>query len=107
MNAESGIGKDGRVNVEVLDEPASLFRGAVADDHQLSASAVNAGDVVAQLRDLLFAEESAEVPYERKHHRLLGPKIDDLARLARCVQHFDLRHSGIHVCRHVTLFLCE
>jgi len=94
MYSKTGIGEHGRLNVKVLDEPSSLFRGAVADDHQLSAGAVNAGDVVAQLRDLLFAKESAEVPYEREHHRLLRPKIDDLARLARCVKHFDLRQSG-------------
>ena len=83
MDAERGIGEDGRVHVEVLDEPPSLFRGPVADDHQLSASAVNAGDVFAQLRDLLFAEQSAEVPYEREQHRSLILELGELARLAR------------------------
>ena len=46
-----------------------MVRRAVADHHEAGAAACDLGLRVAQLRDLLTAEQSPEVPDEDQHDR--------------------------------------
>lgn len=58
----------------VLDEPRRLLWSAIPEDDEFGACFMDARDVVAELRDLLLAEESAEVADHREDDRALGPK---------------------------------
>jgi len=60
---------------ELLTEVLGEARVAVADDHDLDPPFAPLLDRVAQLRDLLTAEESAEVAQEDQHHRAILPII--------------------------------
>jgi len=51
-----------------------LFDAPIADDHQFPVCGVDARDVGAQLRDLLFAEQSAKVTDQCQQHGLVGPE---------------------------------
>lgn len=73
-----GVGEDGAVDVEFFDEPGGLLGCAVADDDEFGVEAVDGGKDAAQLRGLLFAEESAEVAEERQDDGVLGPLIAEL-----------------------------
>jgi hypothetical protein len=56
-----------------LEELSRLLDGAVADQHQLRASRADLLVDAAQLRDLLVAEDSAEVAQEDQHHVVVLP----------------------------------
>jgi len=72
----NGLAKPHRADGEDVQRARVVHRTpapAVADDDQLGAAAANLGKGVTQLRDLLAAEESAEVADEGEHHGLLAP----------------------------------
>jgi hypothetical protein len=53
-------------------------------------------DAVAQLRDLLTAEQSAEVTDEDKNHRSIPPERSEAYRLTPPVRQLDARELGGH-----------
>ena len=67
--------------LEILDQVARLVRRAVADHHEAGAAACDLGLRVAQLRDLLTAEQSTEVPEEDQQRR---PTCQHVAQGAQC-----------------------
>jgi hypothetical protein len=56
--------------------------GPVADNDQFCAASVNSVDLAAQLRHLLAAEESGEVPDECNDGGLSRPRVAKLVLLA-------------------------
>jgi hypothetical protein len=50
-----------------------VLGSAIADDHQATAALFDLGLLVTQLRDLLVAEQSAEVPDEAQDRWLIAP----------------------------------
>lgn len=68
------IHEDRAVEREVLPERGCKVRRAVADDDQLRSSSPNLVDAVAQLRDLLPAEQSAEMADEDQDDRPVLPE---------------------------------
>jgi hypothetical protein len=72
-------------------------RGAVADHHDLGAGGADLVPAVAQLRDLLAAEQSAEVADEHEHDRALAPQIAQPNRALVCVAELDSGERGIDV----------
>ena len=85
MGGECRVGEDGRRHAVVLNEPLRLLGRAVAENDQFAASCVDTGDVVTQLRDLLLAEDSAEVADHREEDGLALPERAQA----------DLRTSGV------------
>ena len=74
IGAELRIDQDGAVEPLVLAERCREVRGAVPDDDELGPSGVDVIQSVAQLRDLLTAEQSAEVSDEGEHDRAVRPE---------------------------------
>ena len=74
MDLEGGIGEDRRGQSCVFGEPTRLFGGSAPDPDQLRAGFVNLLDLVAQLLDLLAAQQSAEVPHECEDDRPVAPE---------------------------------
>ena len=64
------------------DEIGGLGRRPVPDDSERGSAAVNLGHEVTQLRDLLSAEDSPEVPDEDEDGRALAPEITEAMRMA-------------------------
>jgi hypothetical protein len=64
-----------------------MFGPAVADDDQLGATPADLWKRVAQLRDLLAAEDSPEVADEREHDRLFAPQVSQAHGPSFGVQH--------------------
>ena len=94
MNAQGGVGQHGRCERVVSDEMTRLFGAPIADDHQLSACRVDARDEGAQLRDLLFAEQSAEVTDQRQQHRPVDPECPQSHRDAARIEHIEVVEGG-------------
>ena len=68
-------------------EIAGMLRPAVADDDQLGSTPADLRKRVAQLRNLLAAEDSAKVADEGEHDRLLAPEITEAHGLSVRVKH--------------------
>jgi hypothetical protein len=77
LQACSAVGTHLRVNQErkgqvlFASEIGCVFRSSVAHDYQFGAQITYFRLHVAQLRNLLAAEQSPEVPYEYKNNRFL------------------------------------
>jgi len=83
-----------------IAEVHRVFRPAVADDYQFGPTLANRRKRVAQLRDLLSAEQSAEMPDERQHHRTALPEISQADGRAVGVENDDVFQLFRHVhCR--------
>jgi len=80
-----------------------MLLGAVPDDHELRAARADLVEVVAQLRDLLAAEQSAEVADEDEHDRALLPERSESHPLPPPIGELDARelaraaHRGLRV----------
>ena len=74
IGAQLGIHEQRAVELEVLAKGCGKVRRPVSDDDQLGSASANLVDPVAQLRDLLAAEQSAEVADEDEHDRSLPPE---------------------------------
>ncbi len=74
IRAELGIHQDRTVELEVLAERCGKVLGSVPDDDELGTPSANLVDPVAQLRDLLTTEQSAEVADEHQDDRPLLPE---------------------------------
>ena len=75
IGAQLGIHEQRTVQREVLTEGRREVSAAVSDDHELGAPGADVFDPVAQLRDLLAAEQSAEVADEDEDDRAVLPEI--------------------------------
>jgi hypothetical protein len=71
-----------------------LLCGAVAENDQFAPGIMNVTDLVEQLRDLLLAQQSPEVPDEGQDDGSLGPKITETHRIARRREHRRIGHVG-------------
>jgi hypothetical protein len=94
IGAELRIDENGHVEREVVPERAGEVRRAASHDRELGAARADLGERIAQLRDLLAAEQSAEVAQEREHDRALRPERADphaLASPVRELEGFELR----------------
>jgi hypothetical protein len=69
-------------------------RRAVADDHQLRPAGADVVDPVAQLRDVLAAEQSAKVPHEGEDHGVIPPQAAQPDRPALPVAQLDPGETG-------------
>jgi uncharacterized membrane protein len=58
-----------------VTEVGRMLRLAIADDDQLGSTPADLRKRIAQLRDLLAAEDSTKVADEGEHDRLLAPEI--------------------------------
>jgi hypothetical protein len=74
IRAELGIYQDRTVELEVLSKGCGKVLGSIPDNDELGTPSANLVDPVAQLRDLLTTEQSAEVADEDEHDRLLLPE---------------------------------
>ncbi len=83
------VREDGRVDPDVLTKELRLFWRAAADDEKLRAAPPDLWKFVAQLRDLLAAENSTEVPHPDDHGVAVGPKRVEPYRATAVVAHFD------------------
>lgn len=75
---ELGIEEQGKLDGPLFSKVASLLAATAADGHQARPSGANLGLDAAQLRDLLTAEQSAEMTQEDKHQGPLTPKLSEL-----------------------------
>lgn len=71
------------VQPELVAEPSREKRGAVSDDGKLCPAFADFVDRVAQLRDLLTAEQSTEVSDESENDRTFGPERAETLGLRR------------------------
>lgn len=69
-------------SARLVEEGARLFEGTIADHYQLAASPPDLLLDAAQLRDLLAAEDSAEVPQEDQHRGAVLPQCAEPHRSA-------------------------
>jgi hypothetical protein len=67
------INQEGKGQVLFASEIRCVFRPSVAHDNQLGPQITYLPLHVAQLRNLLTAEQSPEVPYEYKNNGFLFP----------------------------------
>jgi hypothetical protein len=74
IRAQLGIDEQGTVDAHFIAEPLGEETCTVADDHELGSKTPDLRKLVAQLRDLLAAEDSTEVSDEDQHHRPLFPE---------------------------------
>lgn len=77
MRFETRVGDNRGRETEVFHEPLGVDRLAIPENEKFSTCGVDAGNVVAQLCDLLFAEESAELPDLCKKYRILAPIVSE------------------------------
>jgi hypothetical protein len=74
IGAQLRIHQERAVELEVFAEGGRKIFGAVANDDELGSPLSNLVDLVAQLRDLLTTEQSAEVADEDENNRLFFPE---------------------------------
>jgi hypothetical protein len=80
--AEAGVDVQWERKVEFLSEVSCLRRRAVPDHVELGSSAADLFPDAAQLRDLLAAEDSAEVTNEDQDGGTLPPELLQTPRLS-------------------------
>jgi predicted HD phosphohydrolase len=79
------VDQHGERDVLVRDERGRVAHAAGADGHDLRAPPSDLVVAAPQLRGVLAAEESAEMPQEDQDHRPIGPEIAEPPRLSRRV----------------------
>jgi predicted HD phosphohydrolase len=79
------VDQHGERDVLVGDERGRVGHAAGADGHDLPAPAPDLVVAAPQLRGVLTAEQSAEVPQEDQDHRPIGPEVAESPRLSRRV----------------------
>jgi hypothetical protein len=91
IRTKLGIDEQGRVEAVVLSEGLGEVHRPVSHHDQLGSVRSNLVHAFAQLRDLLAAEESAEVTDEDENHRSLLPQRPEAHLLAAPVRELDTR----------------
>jgi hypothetical protein len=91
VRAQFRIDEQRAVEFEVVAKRGREVRGAVADDHEFGSARPNGSDLVAQLRDLLTTEQSAEVADEGEDDRLFLPVRRQVSNLSRRIGKCDAR----------------
>ena len=82
------VDEDGERDALVVDERLGVAGVAGADGDDVAAAAVHRGVLVAQLRGVLTAQQSAEVPEEHHDHGPLGPEVaQPVAAAVGAVEH--------------------
>jgi hypothetical protein len=94
IGPQLGVHEQRAVELVVLPEGGGEVRGSVSHDDEFRAAAANPVDPVAQLRDLLTAEQSAEVSDEDEDDRLVFPQGAQADGLPRPVAQFDSREPS-------------
>jgi hypothetical protein len=94
IGAKLRIHQDGPIESIILTEGLSEARGTVADDHELGSAGADLVYAVAQLRDLLTAEHSAEVSDEDEDDRAVLPERSETDALSVDIFELDGRESG-------------
>jgi predicted HD phosphohydrolase len=79
------VDQHGERHALVGDERSGVTHAAGADGHDLRAPAPDLVVAAPQLRGVLAAEQSAEMPQEDQDHRPIGPEIAESTRLSRRV----------------------
>jgi hypothetical protein len=102
IGAQLRIHQQWAVEFEIVAKSGCEIRGAIADDDEFDSARSNFFDPVAQLRDLLAAEESTEVADEDEDDRLLLPERTQGLGFARRVGKLDLRQP-VRISHRVTL----
>ena len=74
VRAQRGVNEHRAIQPELLAEPSREQCGSISDDDKLCAAFADRVDRVAQLRDLLTAEQSTEVSDESEDDRTFGPE---------------------------------
>lgn len=96
VGAQGGIRVERRVEPELVAECTRELGRSVAYDHQLGAGLPDLGENVAQLRDLLSAEQSPEVTHEGQHDGPVVPQGGQGDRAPFQVQDRRLREGDVH-----------
>jgi hypothetical protein len=92
-----GVDKKGKRDLLLLLEGFGMLRTAIADNYKFSAKETDCVHDVAQLRDLLTAEQSAKVPDEDENNRLILPQMTQFYRTALWVKNLYGRQSGSNI----------
>lgn len=97
---ESRVGVHRRLDVGILHKLTRLLNRAIAHNNELGAGGIDLWNDVTQLRDLLFAEHSAEVADEDQDDGLFRPQSAEAHRLAREAQDLYCPQSSLALVIH-------
>jgi hypothetical protein len=88
------INQQGKGQVLFTPEIRCMFGPAVAHNNEFSTQVTYFLFYVTQLRDLLTAEQSTEVPYENKDKGIVLPETSQVYFITLHVQNVDLGEPG-------------
>jgi hypothetical protein len=84
---ELRVNEEGAIDPFRVTEVHRMLGLAVPDDDQFSSPLAKGRKCVAQLRDLLAAEQSTEMADERQHHGAMLPQITQTSGHAIRIEH--------------------
>ena len=79
------IDEERKQNARLFTKQARIVKIAHPNGREIRSTRLDLRFMLEQLRDVLAAEQSTEVPQEDQHHRALGPEIAQSTGRARGV----------------------